>query len=128
MLLEWVLTRDIQAVLSMADEYGGWRVDEEGAARIQPFTMDDVLRAHTIDQSLPKDERASEAVKPAESFVIPARLEIIDALRSGAIDGWARPNGSGDIAKIDVIQSAGLRLRALNGHEIALPVDTREIR
>jgi hypothetical protein len=93
------LTRDIQAVLSIADEYGGWRVNEEAATRIRPSTWDDVLVAHVIDESLPKDEIAREAVKRPESFVILARQKIFDALRSGAIDGWARPNGSGDIAK-----------------------------
>jgi hypothetical protein len=124
MLLEWVLSRNIEAVLSMADEYGGWRVDEEAAARIQPSTMDDVSRAHTIDEALPKDGKAREAVRRANLFVIPARQKIFDALRSGAIDGWARPNGSGDIARIEPIQWAGLRFRAMGGHDIALPVDS----
>jgi len=77
MLLEWVLSRDIEAVRSMANEYGGWRVDKEGAARIQPPNWDDVLRAHTIDESLPKDDKAREAVTRAKLFVIPARQEIL---------------------------------------------------
>jgi hypothetical protein len=124
MLLQWVLRRDIERVLSMVDEYGGCRIDEVGATRIQPPTLDDVSRAHTIDASLLKDEKAKEAVRRANLFVIPARQKIFDALCRGAIDGWARPNGSGDIVKIDAIQWAGLRLSALHGHEIALPVDS----
>jgi hypothetical protein len=56
MLLWWVLTRDKEAVLSMADEYGGWLVDGETAERIQPPTWDVVLRAYAIDNSLPKDQ------------------------------------------------------------------------
>jgi hypothetical protein len=124
MLLEWVLTRDIETVQSMADEYGGWLFDDEGPARFRPPTLDDVLLAHTIDKSLPKDEQAREVVRRANSYVTPARQEIFDALRSGVIDGWARPNGSGDIVKIDPIQWAGLRFRAVNGHDIALPVDS----
>jgi hypothetical protein len=125
MLLCWVLTRDKEAVLAMADEYGGWRIDGETAQRIQPSTWDDVLRAYAIDASLPKDERAREAVRRAQLSVIPARQEIFDALRSGKIEGWARPNGSGDIVRIDPIQWAGLRLHPhLNGHDIAVPVDS----
>jgi hypothetical protein len=124
MLLEWVLTRDVEAVLSMADEYGGWRIDDGGAARIQPPTVDGVLRAHTIDQSLSEDERTREAVRRANLVVIPARQEIYDALRSGEIDGWARPNGSGDLTRIEPIQWAGLRFRAVDGHDVALPVDS----
>jgi hypothetical protein len=76
MLLEWVLTRDIQAVRSMADEYGSWRVDDEGAARIQPATLDDVVRAHTMDEALPKEERVREAVRRANSFVLPAQRNL----------------------------------------------------
>jgi hypothetical protein len=124
MLLEWVLTRDIDAVLSMASQYGGWQVDDQGAARIQPFTLDDVTRTHSIDESLPKEERAREAVRRADSFILPARQEIFDALRAGTLDGWARPNGSGDLTKIGPVQWAGLRFRGVDGHDIALPVDS----
>jgi hypothetical protein len=124
MLLRWVLTRDKVAVLSMADEYGGWRVDGETAERIQPLTWDDVLRAYAIDNSLPKDEQAREAVRRADLVVIPSQKEIFDALRSGKIKSWARSNGSGDIVKIDPVQWAALRFYALNGHDIAIPVDS----
>jgi hypothetical protein len=123
MLLSWVLTPDIEAVHSMADEYGGWQIDGETAARIQPPSWDDVLRVYAIDDSLPKDERAREAARRAILFVIPARQKVFDALRSGAIEGWARPNGSGDIVKIEPIQWAGLRFRCFHGHDIAVPVD-----
>jgi hypothetical protein len=58
--------------------------------------------------------------------VIPARERIYDALRNGKIDGWARPNGSGDIRKIEPIQWAGLRLRSWDGHDIAVPVDSEK--
>jgi hypothetical protein len=56
--------------------------------------------------------------------VIPSRKEIFDALRSGKIKSWARSNGSGDIVKMDPVQWAGLRFYALNGHDIAIPVDS----
>lgn len=122
MLLWWVLTRDKEAVLSMAREYGGWRVDGETAERIQPTTWEDAVRDYAIDHSLPKVERTREAVRRANLLVVPAHRKIFDALRSGKIEGWARPNGSGDIVRIDPIQWAGLRLQSLSGHDIAVPI------
>jgi hypothetical protein len=124
MLLEWVLTRDLDAVLSMADQYGGWLVDDEGGVRIQPSTLDDVMRTHSVDESLSEEERAREAVRRAELVILPARQEIFDALRAGTLDGWARPDGSGDMTKIAPIQWAGLRFYAIDGHDIALPVNS----
>jgi hypothetical protein len=124
MLLEWVLSRDIERVLSMLDAYGGWSVVDGKAAPIQPPTWDDVLCAYTIDETLPKDERGPEAVRRAKMHVIPARQKIYDALRSGAIDGWARPNGKGDTCKIEPVLWAGLQIRAVKGHDIAVPVDS----
>jgi len=126
MLLRWVLTRDIEAVLSMVNDYGGCLVEGDKVMRIQPQTWDDVMRAYSIDDSLRKEEQAANAVVKAELFLIPAQEEIYSSLRRGEIDAWGRPNGSSDIAKIAPIQWAGLRFRALEGHDIAVPVDSEE--
>ncbi len=126
MLLRWVLTRDSSAVLSMVNDYGGWWIAGDNVTRIQPHTWDDVIRDFCIDDSLPKKEKATAAVVKAELFVIPARNEIHSALRRGEIDCWARPNGSGDIVKIEPVQWAGLRFRTHDGHDIAVPVDSEK--
>jgi hypothetical protein len=126
MLLRWVLTRDIGAVLSMVNDYGGCLVEGDKVRRVQPQTWDDVMRAYSIDDSLRKEEQVANAVLKAELFRIPAQEEIYSSLRRGEIDAWARPNGSGDIVKIAPIQWAGLRWRALEGHDIAVPVDSEE--
>jgi hypothetical protein len=126
MLLHWVLTRDSDAVLSTVTHYGGWLVKGDTVARIQPQTWDDVIRAYSIDESLPKEEKAAEAVVRAKLFVIPAQQQIYSCLRRVAIDSWARPNGSGDIVKITPIQWAGLRFRGFKGHDIAVPVDSEQ--
>jgi hypothetical protein len=126
MLLRWVLTRDIEAVLSMLNDYGGSLVEGDKVRRVQPQTWDDVMRAYSIDDSLQKEEQVRNAVLKAELFLIPAQEEICSSLRRGEVDAWARPNGSGDIVKIAPIQWAGLRFRALEGHDIAVPVDSEE--
>ena len=126
MLLCWVLTRDSNVVLSMVDHYGGWLVEGDNVTRTRPQSWDDVLRRYSIDDSLPPEEKAVEAVVKAELFVIPAWNEIYSSLRRGKIDSWARPNGSGDIVKIEPIQWAGLRFRIHNGHDIAVPVDSEQ--
>ena len=59
MLLCWVLTRDKEAVLAMADEYGGWRIDGEAAERIQPSTWDDVLRCCEPTLSTSRSQKMS---------------------------------------------------------------------
>jgi len=124
MLLEWVLTRDIEAVLSMVDDYGGWRVGDGGAARIRPSTLDDVSRAHWTDEALHGEEKAREAVRRANVFILPARRAILDALCIGILHGWARPNGRGCMTRIEPIQWAGLQFRSVDGHDVALPVDS----
>jgi hypothetical protein len=126
MLLCWVLTRDNNAVLSMLSDYGGSMVEGDNVTRIQPQTWDDVSRTHSIDYSLPKEERARDTVLKAHVFVIPAWEEIYSRLTHGEIDAWARPNGSGNIVKIEPIQWAGLRFHALEGHDIAAPVNTEQ--
>jgi hypothetical protein len=124
MLLRWVLTRDIEGVLSIADDYGVLIVEGTAAERVRPLTWDGVLRKFVRDDLLPEDERAVEAVRRAEVFVIPAREWIYEVLRGGKIKSWARPNGSGDIQQIAPFQWAGLRLRSWEGHDIAIPVDS----
>jgi hypothetical protein len=125
MLLRWVLTRDRDAVVSMVNHYGGrWLVEGDNVTRIPPQTWDDVIRAYSIDESLSKEERVAEAVVKAELFVAPALKAVYSALRRGEIVGWARPNGSGDIAEIHPLQWTGLLFHALEGHDIAVPVDS----
>jgi len=125
MLLHWVLTRDRDAVVSMVNHYGGrWLVAGDNVTRIPPQTLDDVIRAYSIDESLSKEEREAEAVVTAELFVVPALEAVYSALRRGEIVGWARPNGSGDIAEIEPVQWTGLRFHAFEGHDIAIPVDS----
>jgi hypothetical protein len=126
MLLRWVLTRDIEAVLSMMNDYGACLVEGDKITRVQPQTWDDVMRAYSIDDSIRKEEQMANVVFKAELFLTPAQEEIYGSLRRGEIDAWARPNGSGDIVKIAPIQWAGLRWRALEGHDIAVPVDSEE--
>jgi hypothetical protein len=124
MLLRWVLTRDIESVLSMLSDYGGSLIEGNTVTRVQPQTWDYVMRDYSIDDSLRREEQAANAVVKAELFLIPAQEEIYGSLRRGEIDAWARPNGSGDIVKIAPIQWAGLRFRAVEGHDIAVPVDS----
>jgi hypothetical protein len=126
MLLCWVLSRDSERVLSMLKNYGGWRIEGDHAGRIRPQTWRDVTLAFSIDGSLPKEEKTAAAIVRTELFIIPAEEEIRSAWRRGEIDGWARRNGSGDIVKIEPIQWAGLRFRALEGHDIAVPVDSEQ--
>jgi hypothetical protein len=122
MLLRWVLTRDIESVLSMLNTYV--LVEGNTATLVQPQTWDDVKWDYLIDDSLGKEEQAANAVVKAQLFLTPAQEEIYGSLRRGEIDAWARPNGSGDIVKIAPIQWAGLRFRAFEGHDIAVPVDS----
>jgi hypothetical protein len=124
MLLRWVLTRDIESVLSMLNGYGGCLVEGNTVTRVQPQTWDYVLWDYSIDDSLRREEQAANAVAKAELFLIPAQEEIYGSLRRGEIDAWARPSGSGDLVKIAPIQWAGLRFRAFEGHDIAVPVDS----
>jgi hypothetical protein len=124
-LLRWVLTRDSDAVLSMVNDYGGSVVDGDNVCRTQPQTWDDVGQPCVIDDSLPTEKRAREAVLRSR-VLLPAREEIYTRLTRGELDGWARPNGSGNLVKIEPIQWVGLRIRAFEGHDIAVPVDSEQ--
>jgi hypothetical protein len=119
MLLSLALTGDSEAVLSMLDDYGGAWVDlsTDASTPTRPRSWDDVSRA-------PAGESVRGAVLRAELHVIPAQEAIYSSLRRGELEGWARPNGSGNIVKIEPIQWAGLRFRSLDGHDIAFPVDS----
>jgi len=123
MLLRWVLTRDSDAVLSMVNDYGGVIVDGDKVRQIQPQTWDDVSRSYVTDDSLPKEEKTREVVRRSHLFLLPAREEIYTRLMRGELDSWARPNGRGNIVKIEPIQWVGLQIRAYEGHDIAVPVD-----
>jgi hypothetical protein len=128
MVLRWVLVRDSDTVLSMLDSFGGVLVEREKVTPIRPLTWDRVVQVYAIDDSLPAEERMRQAVLRAELEIIPAQEKIYGALRRGVLDGWARPNGSGDYVKVEPIQWVGLRFRACDGHDFAVPVDSNQDR
>jgi hypothetical protein len=99
MVLKWILTRDAEAVLAMAADYGAVVVNLETrtSTEVRPATMADVDRAFVIDESITdREERITQAVIRAELRVIPARHEIHDALRQGRFEARSRRNGRGD--------------------------------
>jgi hypothetical protein len=124
MLLRWVLTRDRAYVLTMADAYGSVQVEGDRVTRVRPESWDDVIRTYSINESLPAEEKIRTAIVKAEMEIIPAKKEIYGSLRGGALDGWARPNGSGDIVRIRPMDWTGLRFHSLDGRDIAIPVDS----
>jgi len=124
MLLRWVLTRDRTDVLTMADAYGTVQVEGDRVTRVRPESWDDASRTHSINESLPAEEKIRTAVIKANMEIIPAQKEIYSSLRRGALDSWARPNGSGDIVLIRPIDWTGLRFHSLDGRDIAIPVDS----
>jgi hypothetical protein len=123
MILYWVLTRDRDAVLAMSDPYGMVLVDGDNVTRSQPASWDDVLRRYAIGDAQPTEENLASAVFRGETEIIPARREIYAALRRGDLHSWARPNGTGDAVQIGSLEWIGLRLRSLDGRDIAIPVD-----
>jgi hypothetical protein len=54
MVLEWVLSRDMQAVLAIAADHGAVEVDTvaKKVTEIRPASMRDVERTHAIDESI----------------------------------------------------------------------------
>lgn len=124
MVLRWLLTNDREAVLSMAEDYGAVLVSGDRITPVRPKAWDDVARSPAINEGLSTEERAKITVLRATYEVIPAIDTIYEALRRGDLDAFARPNGSGDIARIEPIQWAGLRIHCLDGHDIAVPVDS----
>lgn len=126
MLMHWVLTRDKKAVLSMVDDYGGSLVEGDNVTRIRPPTWEDMAWGPAVDASLSAEQQTKAAILRAHREIIPAWEEIYGALRRGDLDSWARPNGSGDLTRIGPIQWAGLRIRSLDGHDIAVPVDSEQ--
>jgi hypothetical protein len=124
MLLRWVLTRDRAYVLSMADAYGSVRVEGDTVTRVEPESWDDVSRTYAVNESLPAVEKIRTAVVKGEMEIIPAQKEIYGSLSGGALDSWARPNGSGDIVRIKPMDWMGLRFHSLDGRNIAIPVDS----
>jgi hypothetical protein len=126
MVMRWVLTGDSNAVLSMLDDYGRSLVEGGNVTRIQPLTWDDVARVPVVDASLSAEQQTRDAVLRALREIIPAREQIYAALRRGDLDSLARPNGSGDMARIGPIQWAGLRIRSIDGHDVAVPVDSEQ--
>jgi hypothetical protein len=125
MLLRWVLTRDGASVLGMVDDYGSVLVHlaDDSVTRVRPKSWDDVAREYSIDAALPTERKLTRAIVIAEMEIIPAQKEIYSYLRRGALEAWARPNGSGGVMQIGSVQWTGLRLHSVDGRDIALPVD-----
>ncbi len=119
-------------MLGMADDYGMVIVDAERdrVSLARPKSWDDVVREHAVsrglsaEDTLSAEEKMAIAVVTAEMAIIPAQREIYSSLRRGALVAWARPNGSGDIVQISLIQWAALRFRSHDGRDIAIPVDS----
>ena len=107
----------------MSDAYGTVLVDGDNVSRYRPASWDDVLRRYTIRDAQPTEENLVTAVLTVETEIIPARREIYAALRRGSLHAWARANGSGDTVQISPLEWIGLRLRSLDGRDIAIPVD-----
>ena len=62
MVLKWVLTRDLPAVLVMAEIYGADIVSEDGIPRAAvPEDIAAVMSAYCTDLTLPAGERKSQA-------------------------------------------------------------------
>jgi hypothetical protein len=129
MVLQWVLTRDAEAVLAMAADYGAVAVDLENrtSTEVRPATMADVERAFVIDESIiDREEMLTEAVVWAELKVIPARRDIYDALREGRLEARSRRNGSGDLVTIEPDQWLLLRINSSEGRNLAVPIDLNQ--
>jgi hypothetical protein len=118
------IARDRAYVLRMADDYGAVQVAGDRVTQVRPQSRDDVIRTYSINKSLPAEEKIRSAVVKAEMEIIPAQKEIYDSLRGGALDSWARPNGSGDIVRIRPMDWTGLRFHSREGRDIAIPVDS----
>jgi hypothetical protein len=129
MVLKWILTRDAEAVLAMAADYGAVVVNLETrtSTEVRPATMADVDRAFVIDESITdREERITQAVIRAELRVIPARHEIHDALRQGRFEARSRRNGRGDLVTIESDQWLLLKIDSIAGHDLAVPVDLNQ--
>jgi hypothetical protein len=128
MVLRWVLTLDRVAVLAMVDTYGAVRVDLEvgTVSRVVPEDIDAVMTAYNIDESLPPGEERTRTAVMRSERVIRAKEEIYRALRQGKLEARTRRNGTGDVEKIAHEQWPNLKFRSLNGHDIAVPVDTEQ--
>jgi hypothetical protein len=125
-LLRWVLTRDEMAVAAMAESYGNRYVEQGEIIPVRPETWDDVVRAFLMGDEPPTERSRSDlktAIDKAELELFPAWQKIYKALRSGALDSWARPNRLGDLIRIDPIEYERFRFRSLDGHDFVIPVD-----
>jgi hypothetical protein len=98
MVLEWVLSRDMQAVLAIAADHGAVEVDTvaKKVTEIRPASMRDVERTHAIDESISdQGEKIARAIVWGDLKGIPARREIYDALKQGELEARSRRNGRG---------------------------------
>ena len=123
MLLRWVLTQDEMAVRAMAERYGAVHVELGKIMHVRPETWDDVVWAYSTGDKPPTKQNLETAVGKAQWEIIPAQQKIYRALRSGTLDSWARPNGSGALIRIDPIEYERFRFRSLDGHDFVIPVD-----
>jgi len=126
MVLEWVLSRDMQAVLAIAADHGAVEVDTvaKTVMEIRPASMRDVERTHAIDEAISdQEEKIARAIVWSDLKGIPARREVYDALKQGELEARSRRNGRGDLVVIERDQWLSLKFYSVEGHELALPVD-----
>jgi hypothetical protein len=126
MLLHWVLTRDEMTVAAMAERCGAIHVELGRIMHVRPETWDDVVQAYLMGDEPPTERSRSDlktAIDKGDLELIPAWQKIYKALRSGTLDSWARPNGSGALIRIDPIEYERFRFRSLDGHDFVIPVD-----
>jgi hypothetical protein len=126
MVLEWVLSHDMQAVLAIAAHHGAVEVDTvaKTVTEIRRASMQDVERTHAIQESISdQGERIARAIVWWEQKGIPARREVYDALKQGELEARARRNGRGDLVVIERDQWLSLKFYSVESHELALPVD-----
>jgi hypothetical protein len=128
MLLRWVLTRNEAAVLAMLDRYGAV---ERGLGdkwiRTLPETWETVAKTYANPEEVRTEEGLAKALFRFEHEVIPCQNEIHTALRSGKLENWVQPNGSGNLMEGDRVGWMQRALRSYGGHDLAIPINPRDL-
>jgi hypothetical protein len=122
MVLEWILSRDLSAVLSM-DVYGATAYDGDQAVPVRPRGWQDVQSEHLRKDLRPGESGVRETVRRGLTVVLPAMTSVYAKARIGRIQGFARRNGTGDLEQIPPYQWAGLRFCSFDGRDLAIPVN-----
>jgi hypothetical protein len=127
MVLKWVLTRDLPAVLDMAEIYGADFVSEDGMPRAAvPEDIDAVMSTYCTDLTASTREQRVRATVLRSQTAIPGKVEIYLALRRGQLEAQARRNGAGDVETIAPNQWLALKFRSWNGHDLGVPIDANQ--